>query len=53
MFLHQILYFYWSVAVFQRVKFLLCSKMHQLYVHIYPLSFGFPSHLLSRVPCAV
>ena len=34
------------------------SKVNQLYVHIYPLLFGFPSHLghhrvLSRVPCAI
>ena len=34
------------------------SKVSQLYVHIYPLLFGSPSHLshhraLSRVPCAI
>ena len=38
--------------------FLLYSKVNQLYVYIYPLFFGFPSHLdhhraLSRVPCAI
>ena len=32
--------------------------MNQLYIYIYPLFFGFPSHLghhsaLSRVPCAI
>ena len=39
-------------------QFLLYSKVNQLYVYIYPLFFGFPSHLghhtaLSRVPCAI
>ena len=39
-------------------QFLLYSKMNQLYIYIYPLFFGFPSHLghhsaLSRVPCAI
>ena len=39
-------------------SFLLYSKVNQLYVYIYPLFFGFPSHLghhrsLSRVPCAI
>ena len=39
-------------------KFLLYSKMNQLYIYIYPLFFGFPSHLshhsaLSRVLCAI
>ena len=38
-------------------SFLLCSKANQLYLHVYPLFFGFPYHLghhraLSRVPCA-
>ena len=36
---------------------LLHSEMNQPYIYIYPLPFGFPSHLghhsaLSRVPCA-
>ena len=44
----QLLYNVW--------QFLLYSKVNQLYVFIYPLFFGFPSHLghhraLSRVPC--
>ena len=39
-------------------QFLLYSKVNQLYVYIYPLFFGFPSHLghhraLSRAPCAL
>ena len=39
-------------------QFLLYSKVNQLYIYIYPLFFGFPSHLghhraLSRVPCAI
>ena len=39
-------------------QFLLYNKVNQLYVYIYPLFFGFPSHLghhraLSRVPCAI
>ena len=39
-------------------QFQLCSKVNQLYIYIYPLSFGFPSHLghrraLGRVPCAI
>ena len=39
-------------------QFLLYSKLNQLYIYIYPLFFGFPSHLghhraLSRVPCAL
>ena len=39
-------------------QFLLCSEVNELYVYIYPLLFGFPSHLghhraLSRVPCAL
>ena len=39
-------------------QFLLYSKVNQLYVHIYPLFFGFPSHLghhraLNRVPCVI
>ena len=42
-------------------QFLLHSKVNQLYVYLYPLLFGFPSHLghhrnhkaLSRVPCAI
>ena len=39
-------------------QFLLYSKVNQLYVYVYPLFFGFPSHLghhraLSRVPCAI
>ena len=39
-------------------QFLLYSKVSQLYVYIYPLFGGFPSHLghhraLSRVPCAI
>ena len=39
-------------------QFLLYSKVNQLYVYIYPLFFGFPSHLghhraLSRVLCAI
>ena len=39
-------------------QFLLNSKVNQLYVYIYPLFFGFLSHLghhraLSRVPCAI
>ena len=38
--------------------FLLNNKMNQLYVHIYPLFFWFPSQLghhraLRRVPCAI
>ena len=38
--------------------FLLCSKVNQLSIYIYPFFFGFPSHLghhraLSRVPCAI
>ena len=38
--------------------FLLHSKVNQLYVYIYPLFLGFPSHLghhraLSRAPCAI
>ena len=37
--------------------FLLCSKVNQLHIYIYPLSFRFFSHtgsyrILSRVPCA-
>ena len=39
-------------------QFLLYSKVNQLYVYIYPLFFGFPSHLghhrvLSGVSCAI
>ena len=39
-------------------QFLLYSKVNQLYVYIYPLFVGFPSHLgqhraLNRVPCAI
>ena len=39
-------------------QFLLCSKVNQSYVYIYPLFFRFPSHLghhraLSRVPGAI
>ena len=39
-------------------SFLLYCKVNQLYVYIYPLLFGFPSHLrypraLSGVPCAI
>ena len=39
-------------------QLLLHSKMNQPYMYIYPLPFGFPSHLrhhsaLSRVPCAI
>ena len=39
-------------------QFLLYSEVNQLYVYIYPLLFGFPSHLghhraFSRVPCAI
>ena len=39
-------------------QFLLYSRVNQLYVYLYPLFFGFPSHLghhrsLSRVPCAI
>ena len=39
-------------------QFLLYSEVNQLYVYIYPLFFGFPSHLghhraLSRVPRAL
>ena len=39
-------------------QLLLYSKLNQLYLYIYPLFFGFPSHLshyraLSRVPCAI
>ena len=39
-------------------QFLLYSKVNQLYIHIYLLFFGLPSHLghqrsLSRVPCAL
>ena len=39
-------------------QFLLYSKVNQLYVYIYSLLFGFPSHLdhhraLSRVLCAI
>ena len=38
--------------------FLLYSKVNQLYTHIYPPFWGFPSHLgrhraLSRAPCAI
>ena len=38
-------------------QFLLYCKVNQLYIYIYPLFFGFPSHLdhhraLNRVPCA-
>ena len=38
--------------------FLLYSKVNQLYIYIYPLSFRFFSHIgyyrvLSRVPCAI
>ena len=38
--------------------FPLYTKMNQPYVYVYPLPFGFPSHLsphsaLSRVPCAI
>ena len=36
----------------------IAQQMNQLYVYIYPFSFGFPSHLchhntLSRVPCII
>ena len=39
-------------------QFLIYSRVNQLYVYIYPLFYGFPSHLghhraLSRVPCAI
>ena len=39
-------------------QFILYSKVNQLYIHIFTLFFGFPSHLghqtaLSRVPCAI
>ena len=39
-------------------SFLLYNKVNQLFVYIYPLFFGFPSHLghyraFSRVPCAI
>ena len=39
-------------------QFILYSKVNQLCVYIYPLFFGFPSHLgyhraLSRVPCVI
>ena len=39
-------------------QFLLYSKMNQLYIYIYPVFFGLPSHLghhraLNRVPCAI
>ena len=39
-------------------QFLLYSKVNQLHIYIYPLSFGFPSHLghhraLNRVLCAI
>ena len=45
------------VALQRCVSFLLYSKVNQSYVYIYPLFFGFPSHLgyyrtPSRVPCA-
>ena len=57
--------FYWStVALLCCVSFIanfiasLHSKMHQPCIDIYPLPFGFPSHLghhsaLNRVPCAI
>ena len=40
------------------VLVLLCSKVNQLYVYIYHLFFGFPSHLghhraMNRVPCTM
>ena len=31
--------------------FLLCSKLNQLYIYIYPLFFGFPSHFSWGFPC--
>ena len=39
-------------------QFLLYGKLNHPYINIYPLFFGFPSHLghdraLSRVPCAI
>ena len=39
-------------------QFLLYHKVNQLYIYMYPLFLGFPSHLahhraLSRVPCAI
>ena len=51
--------FYRGIVALQCcVSFLLYSKVNQLYIYIYPLFFGFPSHLghhraLSRVPCAI
>ena len=58
--------FYWSIVALLYVstqklmfcQFLLYSKVNQLYVYIYPLFFGFSSHLghhsaLSRDPCAI
>ena len=36
--------FYWSIVALQMLYFLLYSKMNQLYIYIYPLFFGFPSH---------
>ena len=36
--------FHWSIVALQCCQFLLCSKVNQLYVHIYPC-FEFSSHL--------
>ena len=46
------------IVALQCCLFLLYSKVNQLYIYTYPLSFGFPSHLgyrrvLSRVLCVI
>ena len=46
------------IVALQCCLFLLYSKVNQLYIYTYPLSFGFPSHLghqraLSRDSCAI
>ena len=48
----------WGAIAFSCIKFLLCSKINQLYVYIYPCFFRFPSRLghhnaLGRVPCTI
>jgi len=53
--LSQVIVFYWGTVALQ---LLLQGEVNQLYVYIYHLFFGFPSHLdhhraLSRVPCAI
>ena len=52
-------HFYWSIVALQCCFCFCCAtEVNQLHICIYPLFFGFPSHLghhgaLSRVPCAL